>query len=286
MLAQIDVEPAFVLHSWPFRNTGLLLDIFTQNYGRVGVVARGVTTHRQKQLGIKALLQPFQPLLLTCQKKRGDLFVLQQVEAFARHQLLNGRALFCGLYLNELLQRLLTRFDPYPQLFSLYQQSITALADKAMPIEPILRRFEKQFLIILGYGLSFSQEAHTGVAIAAEHYYDYKDSEGYFSRVRTEDEQRMLRKPTVFCGKHLLAIANDEYTSAEVLSSAKRLLRLALSRLLGNKPLKTRQVMKDLIYSGSENFMDYCFQTKTAASVDNSAVFVRNDLQTTAHEII
>lgn len=246
MHTQIDVEPAFVLHAWPYRNTSILLDVFTQQHGRVGVIARGVASHSKKQLGIKALLQPFQPLLISCQKKQGDLFTLQQVESFGKHQTLSGRALFCGLYLNELLQRLVTRFDPSPEVFELYRHSITTLAESNAQVEPILRRFEKQLLTILGYEVSFGHEAHIDAVIEANYYYEYINTEGYFSRIRIEDEERMRSKATVFLGQHLLAIAKDEYINPEVLAAAKRLLRLALARLLGDKPLKTRQIFRDL----------------------------------------
>lgn len=246
---EIQMQPAFILHSWPYRNSSLLLDVFTYAYGRIGVIAHGVT--RSNKSYLKASLQPFQPLLLSC-TGHGELLTLQQADVRGVGLLLSGKALFCALYLNELLLRLLTRYDSFPGLFSVYEKSISELVTEEN-IETVLRRFEKQLLVELGYGLNFTLETHHNSIIEENSYYHYKKEEGCFFCVTHHAVSDSPLRASIFHGKNLLAIARDQLTDMVVLKDAKRLFRLALSHLLGDKPLKTRQIFAELNHFGGHN---------------------------------
>src|SRR5580693_2734969 len=104
---RILLQQAFILHHRPFRETSLLLDVFTEEHGKISLIAKGVRKHRST---LKALLQPFVPLLVSWQGKN-ELMNLVSVEAKGPPFQLRGDCLLSGLYVNELLVRVLQKQD-------------------------------------------------------------------------------------------------------------------------------------------------------------------------------
>lgn len=228
--------PAFVLHSRPYRDTSLLLEVFSAEQGRVGLVARGARTARNRQRG---LLQPFQPLLLSW-TARGDLGTLATVEAAGAPFALRGHGLYGGFYANELLVRLLHRHDPHPELYPVYCAVLAGLAQADDP-EPALRRFELRLLEALGYGLQLERDIH-GAELEAESLYDYRPEEG-----AAPLEQAAQARGVKISGRSLLALRDQCLDDAEVRRDARRLTRAALDPHLGSVPLKTRAVLRQLV---------------------------------------
>ncbi len=224
---RVTLQPAFILHSRPLNETSFLLEVFTLHHGRVNLIVRGGRSR------FRGLLRPFVPLLISWSGKT-ELMNLGTVEHGGLPSTLLGPALLSGIYLNELLVRLLPRFDPHPQLFAHYQQTLQCLQLPGSP-EHSLRLFEKNLLMELGYGLSLDQEA-TGAAIMAEQYYVFTTSVGFSSNPLPHS------KISTFSGSSLLAFHNEKLDSAKDLQAAKRLTRLAIGALLGNKPLKSREL--------------------------------------------
>src|SRR5512135_3086366 len=165
---RIQDELAFVLHSYPFRETSLILEVFSRNHGRVALVARGA---RRPRSALRGLLMGFQPLSMSWFGKH-ELRTLHSAEWQGGQPQLQGTALLCGFYLNELLLNLLARDDPHESLFDYYQQTLQRLAqedDHAVT----LRRFERRMLQELGYALSLETEAGSGKPIVPEKNYRY-----------------------------------------------------------------------------------------------------------------
>src|SRR5512135_3655302 len=124
---RIQDELAFVLHSYPFRETSLLLEIFSRNHGRLALVARGA---RRPRSALRGLLMNFQPLRLSWFGK-GEVRTLHGAEWQGGQPQLQGAALLCGFYLNELLLNLLARDDPHEGLFDYYQLALHRLAHES-----------------------------------------------------------------------------------------------------------------------------------------------------------
>ena len=163
-MLRVELEPGFVLHHRPFRDTSLLLEVLSMEHGRVGLVARGARGPRSR---LKGLLQPFRPLLLSWQL-RGELGTLTAAEsaAVSAPPPSGGERLLGLYYLNELLLRLTARLDPHPGLYQGYAAAVAALADQAA-LAPELRRFEKRLLDVLGYGPELRFDA-TGWPVASK----------------------------------------------------------------------------------------------------------------------
>lgn len=224
-------ELGFVLHTRPYRETSQLVTLFTAGNGRFNAVSRA---SRQRRGGNQ--LRPFSLLRLSW-RGRTDLKTLDAVEAAATPLVLTGEKLFVGLYLNELLARLLHEHDPCPPLFERYQKTLELVAT-ATVVEPVLRFFELMLLEDLGYGLRLDVEMDSGEPVAAGQRYLFFPGEG----VRVYQPGEPVSH--LFKGDQLLAIAELQFDSEEVLRSAKRLSRLALEPYLGNKPLTSRELFR------------------------------------------
>ncbi|MEH6591563.1 MAG: DNA repair protein RecO [Halioglobus sp.] len=232
---RVQLQPAYVLHSRPYRDSSQLLEIFTPEYGRVSVVAKGVR-RSSKGSSRGAILQPFIPLLLSF-SGRSDLKTLTGSEVAGEVFMLRGVRLFSGMYLNELLVRLLQTLDAHPELFSVYAQSIAELAGEE-PMDVTLRRFEFVLLDELGYSLDLTTDGHSGMPVQAQSWYQYQVDYGLVEHAGS----RQGNVP-IFSGADLLAISRDEHSPATKQTS-KRLLRQALAGHLGGKPLKSRELFR------------------------------------------
>lgn len=226
--------PACVIHRRNYRDTSLLLELFTLKEGRVPAIARGAKTGRGNRA---ALLQPFSPLMVSL-RGRGEIQQLLQAEPEGRVYGLSGERLYCGFYLNELLMRLVERKDPYPRLYVHYLDTLSRLAG-GEPADHCLRDFELNLLQELGYGLLLDHTADSGEPVLPEQRYHYEIEQGPMSRAMAPSEQ-------LIHGRTLLCLHNRETLDTESASEAKRLLRRVLAFYLGDKPLKSRELFQGL----------------------------------------
>jgi DNA repair protein RecO (recombination protein O) len=228
------LQPAFVLHRRDYRNTSLLLELFTLHDGRLPVVAKGAKAVRS---GRATLLQPFRPLLVGL-TGRGEIRTLTHVEAQGRAFELPGRLLYCGFYLNELLTRLLGRHDPHPELFASYLQALGAVA-AGDALDANLRYFEVQLLQVLGYALSLTHDSRSGDPVSNEGVYEYILEEGPVGVSDPIDVNRLRVR-----GRTLLCLHNRQAMDRATLAEAKGLMRQILAFYLGDKPLKSRELFR------------------------------------------
>lgn len=245
----MQLQSAFVLQTRPYRNTSLWTDLFTKESGRITAIANGA---RRPKNRYQVPIQPYSPLLVACRGKT-ELSTLQRVEPLAPAYTITAERLLSGFYLNELLVRLLPRFDPHPHLFETYQQCLMQLADRTNSCEISLRHFEKTLLAQLGYGLTLSRELKTGEAVQASQYYAYFPNEGVQLLSQAALKHRTDVRGNIFIGKHLLAIEHNQFQDSKVLRDAKRLLRIALAARLGNKVLHSRALFIQMRHSQRHN---------------------------------
>lgn len=231
MSERINEEPAFVLHTRPWRETSLIVDVISRHHGRVGLVARGA---RRQSASIKARLMPFQPLHLAWFGK-GQLRTLHGAEWMGGDLHLRGHALMCGFYLNELLLRLLPEGDAHETLFDRYQNTLHLLS-RATDFEPVLRRFELDLLSDLGYAQPLGHTA-SGEHINPGQRYGYALETGVIDATP--------HAPS-YAGQTLIDLAQGDLSDAGTLAEGKLLMRALLAHYLGEKPLATRQLLIDL----------------------------------------
>jgi DNA repair protein RecO (recombination protein O) len=233
-------QAAFVLHVRPYRETSAIAELMTLEHGRVSVVARGVRGRKRK--GAETLM-PFARLLVGW-AGRGQLRTLTSFEPIEHHWLV-GKSLYAGLYVNELMLRLLRSDDPHAELFHGYALTVGELAGEAPSEAPIaapvdvriekkLRRFEKLLLKECGYELVFDRDADSGERVNAQARYFLEPDFGFRRVSAGRDTASGYR------GAALLAIAADQFDETEVRRVAKRIMREALAPHLGDRPLHSR----------------------------------------------
>lgn len=229
---RLDQQPAYVLHARPYRETSLLLECLTRDHGRLGVVARGVRGDRARLR--RSQLEPFQRLALDL-LLRGELATLAGAEAAGVPSRLIGERGVAGLYLNELVVRLTARQDAQPALFDAYAQTLTRLVGDD-PLGWTLRRFERDLLEALGYGLQLRHEADSDQSLQPLAHYRYDVEQGALRCVPGT--------PHALRGADLLALADDRMPEDRVgMAALRRLMREVIGYHLGGGELRAWRVL-------------------------------------------
>ncbi|MSQ72973.1 MAG: DNA repair protein RecO [Betaproteobacteria bacterium] len=227
---------AFVLHAYAYRETSLLVEAFIRGAGKMMLVARGA---RRPRSALRGLLMSFQPLSLAWIGK-GEVRTLSRAEWIGGQRLLQGEALLCGFYLNELLLRLLAREDPHEGLYDAYREAIGNLAANR-PSAPILRRFEKSLLKELGYAMVLDRDGITGEKIRYSESYRYDPEKGPTLIARS------IPFEAVYFGKTLIDMAADDYDDPNTLQQSKTLMRALIDHRLERQTLKSRRIFRELL---------------------------------------
>lgn len=231
-----DGEPAFILHRYPWKETSLVLEAFSRQWGRVALVARGA---RRPASALRSALRAFEPIELSW-FGRSELRTLHAAERVGGFPFLRGTALMCGFYLNELILRLVPRDDPHERLYLAYETTLRRLGE-GTAAEPALRGFEKYLLQELGYAMPLAVEAGSGAPIEAGGRYHYEIERGPVRAAADTAENRLELR-----GKTLLDLVADDYSDPHTLQQSKLLMRTLISHYLGDRPLYSRQLLRDL----------------------------------------
>ena len=227
-------QPAFVLHSYPHKETSLIIDLFTRDYGRVALVAKGA---KRPHSALRGVLQTFQPLSSSWVGK-SELRTLTDAEWVGGMLPLEKTALLCGFYLNELLVKLLARDDAHPALFDHYVSTLNQLAHNE-PATIVLRKFERALLRETGVAADLTRCTATRARVLPEQAYVVDPERG------PRPEHEADRWPRV-SGKTLLDMEREDYQDPATQAQSKQLMRFLLAHQLGGAPLNTRQILIDL----------------------------------------
>ena len=235
-------EPAYVLHAHPWKETSLILDVFSRHHGRVALVAKGA---KRPTSQLRTVLLGFQPFTASW-SGRGEVRTLTRAEWSGGVAPLAGLPLLCGFYFNELLVRLLAREDAHEALFDAYHAAIERLgADPnglATGVEPMLRRFEISLLRELGYLPPLDCESQSDALVRAGAAYRVDPQLGVLPHQPGQDGGAV----SIYRGDHLLAIEAGDWSLSGAARAAKTLMRELLHYHLGTQPLRTRQLLIDL----------------------------------------
>lgn len=235
MKRRADHEPGYVLHTYPYKETSLIVESFTRRYGRVALLARGA---RRPRSAMRGVLLAFHPLRLGWSGS-AELANLISAEWSGALRPLAGRGLMCGFYLNELLLRLLPREDPHEALFDAYGRSLEQLTG-GVAHACVLRSFEKRMLGELGYAPLLERDAESGAPIDPERRYAYEPDRGPVS------VKHFHSSALVVTGRTLLDVAADDYERPETRDEARELMRALIGQRLHGQVLHTRAVLREL----------------------------------------
>ncbi len=224
---RVELQPAYVLHTRPYRDTSLLVEVLTEDYGRVSLVARGARKPSKQRVSV----QPFTSFLLSW-AGNNSLKTWVHAEHHRAPFWFQGRALFSAMYINELLMVLIKEGEPVEGLFAEYEATLEGLAQPVL-LEATLRQFEFQLLAILGYGLDFLTQGDNGLPVSIDESYGYVHGLGFVA------VNKLQRAGPILTGQQLHQIAQQHW-SDDVLKVAKPLARMVLEPLLQHKCLHSR----------------------------------------------
>jgi DNA repair protein RecO (recombination protein O) len=227
-------QSVYVLHTYPYKETSLIVELFSRDFGRITTNAKGA---RRPRSAMRGMLQSFQPMEAGWSGKT-DIKTLHGLEWAGGLLMLKGQALICGFYLNELLMRLLPREDPHEDLFTYYQETLLALS-KADDYATILRQFELRLLQELGYAVPLLEdEQHQ--TIQADKQYQYLPERGAC-------DAHLKHNGVQIMGQTLIDMSQENYQNQTTKLQSKQIMRQLLAYYLGDKPLHTRQLLVDLL---------------------------------------
>ncbi|TDR31691.1 DNA repair protein RecO [Hydromonas duriensis] len=231
-------EPAYILHSQPYSETSLLLDVFTRHHGRISVLAKGAK--RPYTQWRASLFQTFQTLSLAYTGK-AQVKTLLDLEWVGGIPMLQGAALMAGFYMNEWMRRALALDDPHSSLFDAYQHSLADLSlSPANEHAAALRGFESALLRELGYGVPLHMASGD---IQADACYVLNDDGHEWLLWR---ETSMPQDRVWVHGQTLIDMQHNQYHATQTALESKRVLRFFLHRHIGAQPLNTRQLLINL----------------------------------------
>ncbi|MAS00341.1 MAG: DNA repair protein RecO [Nitrosomonadales bacterium] len=226
-------ESIYVLHTYPFKETSLIAELFSKNYGRISVIAKGA---RRPRSSLRGMLQSFQLLQATWSGKK-EIKTLHSIEWCDKFLSFKGGSLLCGFYINELLIRLLPREDTHQKLFEFYDQTMKTL-EKDINLDTALRRFELNLLQELGYEVPLKEDEN-GDSIIPDKFYIYEAEYGPSEISKTNNGVKIF-------GKTLLDMANDEYKEDNTQLQSKQLMRYLINYYLGDKPLNSKKLFTNI----------------------------------------
>ena len=235
-----DIYDGYVLHRRPYRETSLIVDFFTLQNGRVSAVAKGARGPKSDR---KSLLQPLQAINFEL-SGRGTLRNLGRIESTSKSFVLSQQSLFCVFYLNEILNRALPESEVFTRLFQQYELALSSLQHlsktpcELSDIEPVLRSFEFVLLEELGYLPDFTYDSQSESEIMPDKSYSLMNEIGF---VACDPHQSFAIK-----GQDILAIANDDW-QPDSLRAAKKISRIAMRPILGDKPIKSRELFSSKV---------------------------------------
>lgn len=226
-MSRADREAVFVLHRRPWRDTSLIVELLSARYGRIAGIARAA---RSAKSGFFGLTEPFR-LLEASWTRRGEMVTVTGLDPVGKAQRLTGRAMWCGLYANELLMRLTPRDDPEPGLFDAYRALLSELIEPARQSNA-LRRFEMALLNALGVAPDLAVDSENGSAVEVDARYRIDPVAGPLP-VHKGNLRGGIR------GSVLLALAGGEDIAAEDAADALRLMRELIEYQLDGRKLNT-----------------------------------------------
>jgi DNA repair protein RecO (recombination protein O) len=230
---KVDQQPGYVLHRRSYRESSLLVEVFTRNFGRLALIAKGC---RKKKSQVHGLFMSFKPVLLSWTGK-GELPILTSIEQTTFYPQPDFSRVPSGYYMNELILKLLHRHDPHELLYDKYETSVFQLLNKDEPLA-VLRVFEKHLLREIGFGLVLDHDVETGEALVKEGSYQYLPQKG---PVAADSNQ----SGTVF-GSTLIALEEEEFFTGREHRQARQLTKALIDIQLNGKELRTRRILREM----------------------------------------
>ncbi|WP_274571068.1 DNA repair protein RecO [Neisseria leonii] len=231
---RINQQPAFLLSAAPWRESSLLLEMFSRDYGRVALLARSA---RRRQSDLRGVLVPFVPVSVSWFGAQ-EMKTLHRAEWLGGRPQPSGRALFSALYVNELVLRLTAREDAAAPVYHALDTVLQAVCGGGRHTAD-LRLFEWRLLQLLGYAPDLCRDA-AGETVAAGRLYRMAAEQ-----LPQPQEAADTDNGVVVDGTVLLALQQGKWSDGADLQQALRLTRLFIDYYLP-QGVHSRRVLQQM----------------------------------------
>ena len=229
---KIDYTPCFILHRRNFSESSFILEIFSRDYGRINLIAKGAKKNKKYRGTNFDLYQKYNISWIS----KSELGILTGIDIVRSKTYFIAEKAITAFYINEIILKLLHKDEPHVELFDIYELTLRKLFSNENE-KIILRYFEKQLLESLGYGISFDHDIKTGLSIMPTREYYYKIDSGPSSDVSLSGEGMKIS------GKTLFELNNETLSDNENINEAKNLLSMILKKHI-NQPLESKKLYK------------------------------------------
>lgn len=243
------LNPAFILRTQKYRETGLIVDFFCPNYGKVSAVAKKALSFK----GYLSLYQPFMPLSISWQGQ-SELKQLISIESSGNSVHLKGLIFYSACYLNELLLKLLPVAENSIELFGQYLLTINTLGQNPSRSEEeiVLRSFESALIKHLGYEIGFTTTDYSESIVNIDTNYVLLPERGFiteddFLSESTFRNRQAGSQSLLFSGSHLVELSKFGLQREGTRKTAKIINRIMIDYLLGDKPLNSRKIYGQML---------------------------------------
>jgi len=274
----VSLQAGYLLHYTQYGDANFIVDFFSLDHGRISLMAKGARSSKPRT---RALYQPFRPLLISWWGNQ-ELRTLTGIEESGASLNLEGSALPCGYYLNEVILRLVQKDQPHPTLFAHYALALAQLSENPEALEATLRSFELQLLEALGLLPDIANCRNDGEPISDDEQFLFYPSSNQCVLVPGDEAQHIAipkqKTPQAVyhsdgvtvdvgvpvSGRTLNRLAAFDIDDKKVLSEIKPLMRRLLQMHLGDKPLNSRELFTSLTPPPPP-------QKQTGVSLENTA---------------
>jgi len=237
---KVELTPCYILHRRDYRESSLILEVFSREHGLINLVAKGAKRNKKRQGVSHNLYQKYQMAWVS----KSELGTLTDIELHHASDSLKSSAVMSGFYMNEILLRLLHKHEAHPELFDSYDVSIKNLKSDFSD-QVVLRYYEKTLLQSLGYAMILDCDVLTSDVLKEDYEYFYKFGAGPSLSFNRNDSGLCVS------GKTLLELDSETLVDSKNINEAKLLLRAILTQYLGEKPLASRELYQAYIKNKS-----------------------------------
>ena len=232
---RVQLEQAYCMHARRYRESSRIVEMLTPGHGLVSCLGH---SSKKKNASVDLL---FTPLLISW-SGRGELYTLTHVESIEAKQVTTPAVSIMGMYLNELILKLVPKSSPSKEIFDLYE-NVIHLLEKGDSQEKVLRLFEIELLELVGHGLSLDKEVDHETPISENGFYRYEVGLGP-ARIASKNDARENTAWNVVKGSTLIGLQSPLSMDASCLAEAKRLMRGVINWHLDSRPLHSREILQ------------------------------------------
>lgn len=245
----IQKTEAIVIRTRPFRSSSLIVTFFTQNFGKMQGIVKGVHREGERRGAEFELFTHLE--ILFYEKKRSDLHLISETSILDSHSHLRQslEGLLDASFFCELTEELTETGDPHPKLFELLKVCFRYLS--VLPAVKLRNLFEMKLLTEIGWQPHLDSCLKCSGVVPEIGFFSIRDGGMLCANCRGTDlaskklSTEPLRMLRFLSQKDLDACLKETFTQQAEVEIQNLLYQFLLYRL--GKPLKSLKIRSQLL---------------------------------------